>query len=374
MLEMLLGVAMSALLVPTSKNKTHVLMLNLDYVPSLPLKFKVLAKAEVSGLDEPSPGELPGPDRRLQVVVTVGEMRHFCPSCWSVRQLRDELARLGIDGRGCAEKRELVDLVLVRHQQQSAPGFGLSAQDGGQGAGRATGDADASSSVRAGPSAPGRGRTNFDAAVCLHCRKRRADCHKLFSCSGCKTVYYCSKECQNESWRNGGHKQVCKQTQAAKAIMAEAGQAEMCDAFAKWIKKMTALLNFTANSALLGAGTSRIATHALVLQLDHVPSVPLQFKVQTVEVLTKAEVFATIQHEHEGVMPELPCWDLPDPDRRTAVVVMAGRMRQMLISTLPAETLTEVVSSQLIMPLKACIRSINDPETQRKLKNNEDIS
>ncbi|KAG1663882.1 hypothetical protein FOA52_014695 [Chlamydomonas sp. UWO 241] len=70
---------------------------------------------------------------------------------------------------------------------------------------RAPEDEEPDSSGRAGPSAP----TNyFDTVVCRNCRKRRADGHKLLTCSGCKIVYYCSKECQNESWRNGGHKQV----------------------------------------------------------------------------------------------------------------------------------------------------------------------
>ncbi|KAG1680745.1 hypothetical protein FOA52_008078 [Chlamydomonas sp. UWO 241] len=80
-------------------------------------------------------------------------------SSWSVRQLRDELARLGIDGRGCFEKRELVDLV-VNHQQSAT----ASPQAGGQATGRAPGTEEPSSSGRSGPSAPG--RASMDSAKC----------------------------------------------------------------------------------------------------------------------------------------------------------------------------------------------------------------
>ncbi|KAG1663883.1 hypothetical protein FOA52_014696 [Chlamydomonas sp. UWO 241] len=127
--------------------------------------------------------------------------------------LRDELARLGIDGRDCVEKRELVDLV-VRHQEQSVPATGApSAQGGGHAAaaGRAPGAEEPGSSGRAEPSAPH--HASMDSALCDKCFKRRSDGHKLFGCSGCKAVYYCSKECQNKSWRDG-HKRDCKQAQA----------------------------------------------------------------------------------------------------------------------------------------------------------------
>ncbi|KAG1663888.1 hypothetical protein FOA52_014701 [Chlamydomonas sp. UWO 241] len=245
------------------------------------------------------------------------------PSCWSVRQLRDELARLGIDARGCVEERELVDLV-VGHQQHGVPATAPSAPDGGQAAG---------SSGRGGPSEAPHG-VSINAAMCENCLKRRRDGHRLFSCSGCKSVYYCSKECQNETWRNGGHKRVCKQRQAAKALMAEAGQAHIFAAFAKWLKKTHIFMATTAASALLYVGTSRIATHTLMLCLDYVPSMPLNFKVHTFEVLIKAEL---VSIQGEGVLPELSRWDLPGPDRGSTVVVMAGPMRQTLISTRPEE-------------------------------------
>lgn len=29
-------------------------------------------------------------------------------------------------------------------------------------------------------------------------------------CSNCKVTFYCSKKCQQESWKQGGHREVCK--------------------------------------------------------------------------------------------------------------------------------------------------------------------
>jgi hypothetical protein len=47
--------------------------------------------------------------------------------------------------------------------------------------------------------------------TCDHCGKAQSQgrgAAKLKACSGCKTVLYCSKECQKADWK-GGHKAVC---------------------------------------------------------------------------------------------------------------------------------------------------------------------
>ena len=36
------------------------------------------------------------------------------------------------------------------------------------------------------------------------------DENKLSSCTRCKSTYYCSKECQANHWKEGGHKNECK--------------------------------------------------------------------------------------------------------------------------------------------------------------------
>ncbi|KAG1663892.1 hypothetical protein FOA52_014705 [Chlamydomonas sp. UWO 241] len=380
--------ATSALLdVGTSKIATHALMLGLDYDPSMLLQskvqtFEVLTKAELAtiqhegGLPELSRWDLPGPDRRAVVWVMAGHMGQLLeftlnaeksaramsappstadapeasPSCWSVRQLRDELARLGIDGRDCVEKRELVDLV-VRHQEQSVLAAASSTPHGGQATVHAPGAEEPSSSGRSEPSAPPGSR------ICHNCykRERSADGQKLFRCSGCKTVDYCSKECQNESWRNGGHREMCKR----QALMA-AGESEMYAAHHKWLRKMRHALDSIAVSAPLDVGTSRIETHVLLLILDHVPSLPLQFKVRTFGVRTRAEL-----REQKGGLPELPPWSLPGPDRRALVLVKAGPMVQLAPFMVTAEDAAGIQSGRMQMtPAEDFVDRMNDPEVQ----------
>ncbi|KAG1678394.1 hypothetical protein FOA52_015161 [Chlamydomonas sp. UWO 241] len=240
-------------------------------------------------------------------------------SGWSGRRLRDEAQRLGSDARGCVEKQDLVTLVI--NHQQSTPA--AAARSGGQTAGRAHGFGveELGSSGSAGPSVA-LFVNYFDTAQCENCSKIGADVgHKLLKCSGCRAAYYCSKECQNESWKSGAHKKICKQNQADKAVGAESGQAEVFAAIKKWVKKMKIVLTVTACSALLVL-TPKIATYALVLRLEHVPSKPFKFKLQKSEVLTKDELLAT--YEHGCGLREQPPWDRPGPDRRAAVVVAIG--------------------------------------------------
>jgi hypothetical protein len=53
--------------------------------------------------------------------------------------------------------------------------------------------------------------------------------------------------------------------------------------FTKWTKKTQMMVCWTAISTLL-VPTSRVATHALLLCLDHAPSMPLQFTVRSVMI------------------------------------------------------------------------------------------
>merc|ERR1719401_989759 len=43
--------------------------------------------------------------------------------------------------------------------------------------------------------------------VCRHCDKR-AEYRALLDCSRCRSVHYCSAECQKADWKD--HKEVCK--------------------------------------------------------------------------------------------------------------------------------------------------------------------
>ena len=49
--------------------------------------------------------------------------------------------------------------------------------------------------------------------VCIVCGDRHKDRIRL--CTGCRGVYYCSRECQMKHWKEGGHKDACKHVQEA---------------------------------------------------------------------------------------------------------------------------------------------------------------
>ena len=54
--------------------------------------------------------------------------------------------------------------------------------------------------------------------MCRWCSKSESrDGAKLTRCGGCLRVYYCSKACQVRDWKEGGHKQLCKETIASAA-------------------------------------------------------------------------------------------------------------------------------------------------------------
>ena len=45
------------------------------------------------------------------------------------------------------------------------------------------------------------------------CRVCGESLRPLKLCSMCKSVHYCSRECQKLDWRDGGHKDECKEIQ-----------------------------------------------------------------------------------------------------------------------------------------------------------------
>ena len=46
------------------------------------------------------------------------------------------------------------------------------------------------------------------AGLCFHCGKKEEP-KESQRCARCRVVYYCSKKCQVEDWKRGGHKQAC---------------------------------------------------------------------------------------------------------------------------------------------------------------------
>jgi hypothetical protein len=79
--------------------------------------------------------------------------------------------------------------------------------------------------LREPPPADARPAADADASKCAVCGKRAAAMpggRPLMRCSGCRgPERWCSKECQRASWL-GGHREVCRQRQAAAAASAAA--------------------------------------------------------------------------------------------------------------------------------------------------------
>ena len=64
-----------------------------------------------------------------------------------------------------------------------------------------------------GSSSGGGFGAEFQAQLSLQQAKRRREAQRVgahLSCSRCKLVSYCSKECQREAWGKGGHKGECE--------------------------------------------------------------------------------------------------------------------------------------------------------------------
>ena len=59
------------------------------------------------------------------------------------------------------------------------------------------------------------GRNGFK---CDNCNKAEYEEKRKFNrCAKCKSVRYCSKECQTTHWKKGGHNKECKRIQAVNA-------------------------------------------------------------------------------------------------------------------------------------------------------------
>jgi len=61
--------------------------------------------------------------------------------------------------------------------------------------------------------------------VTCHCCGKDKDEHvsqggKFYQCSQCKSVSYCSKECQLKDWKSGGHKAICQKLNVGDAKQA----------------------------------------------------------------------------------------------------------------------------------------------------------
>ncbi|KAK7677232.1 hypothetical protein QCA50_019826 [Cerrena zonata] len=117
--------------------------------------------------------------------------------------------------------------------------------------------------------------------ACRHCGIREPE-KTLFRCSGCKHIFYCSRECQKANWRL--HKEPCKETAEAKA-KAEKLKAEDPKAAQKaldWIKyrESTTPTNgsFLAHALGVHKDPSRGRTHIILRELEYRPKQSKDFR------------------------------------------------------------------------------------------------
>ena len=123
-----------------------------------------------------------------------------------VRELKAHLAAAGIDSSGCAEKGELIDLLLANQQRQ----------DGGGSSGNGGRSGSSAEQLRrdAGGAAAGAAQEQRPTKQCLFCGATSVpDGRKLKLCAGCRAVHFCSVDCQRAAWP--GHRQACQAAQAA---------------------------------------------------------------------------------------------------------------------------------------------------------------
>lgn len=101
----------------------------------------------------------------------------------------------------------------------SKASFSTASAAAAAGAGCATATPAAAAAEARGQAADANADAGEQAKSCAVCGKVRGDGVKLKYCTGCRTVRYCSPECQAAHWKRLGHKQACAALRAA----AEAG-------------------------------------------------------------------------------------------------------------------------------------------------------
>ena len=266
----------------------------------------------------------------------------------SIREIRDELKKRGVDMTGCLEKEDLVALLLANwhmalpHQEPS-PAAGVPIRSGSgcpptasMGGGGSTGSSLPATAVgnrcssrppaaAAGSSSigscqqHGRGRSSGGSgqssrqkymesvglcSPCEHCSNEG----KMLHCSECGSGCYCSKACQVACWPE--HKKTCKQRVEIRQRAEDAMGAGMVKALRTWTDHNVHWLSYMATALLWLPPPPRYATHVLFLELhcDNSTEAKPKFAVRSHKVITLEQLNAYRAESSggPGVMPEGP--------------------------------------------------------------------
>ncbi|KAF8135426.1 hypothetical protein EV363DRAFT_1415316 [Boletus edulis] len=124
---------------------------------------------------------------------------------------------------------------------------------------------------------------------------------KVKTCSRCRLVRYCSKECQVAAWK--AHKPRC--TSSLRESLAKDPEANALNtALSKWINNWRFELHNWAVWAMDLANNpeDRLATHCLVIELERRPNPPSQslyFKMHGGDIVTRERFLARLRELDE---------------------------------------------------------------------------
>ncbi|KAG9031886.1 hypothetical protein FRB95_002159 [Tulasnella sp. JGI-2019a] len=118
-----------------------------------------------------------------------------------------------------------------------------------------------------------------EAQACCHCGKEASSTCLIRLCTGCRSIRYCSRECQAVSWPS--HKQDCKTLQKEAAEIKKMkewnpkltglSRIETKVAYDKWMKRNKAIIDSMVLHALLRPKEKldMVDTHGMLLVLVH---------------------------------------------------------------------------------------------------------
>ncbi|KAH9935656.1 uncharacterized protein B0H18DRAFT_419799 [Fomitopsis serialis] len=133
---------------------------------------------------------------------------------------------------------------------------------------------------------------------CSYCLKKVGKAN-LKSCSRCRFVKYCSRQCQKSAWPT--HKAACSTGESLKHKLDQPGNREskkLNDDFTKWLNYYRNLICTVAKSAfnLANSPPNKLATHCMYLVVERQPdagAIPFYFRMVSGQIISRQEMVDT---------------------------------------------------------------------------------